>query len=106
MRLSARLKKLERVHSANTSDLSRLTDQELITTLRVPLESAGIDWSEFKNDPTGEILRKFRSMSDEEDLIASLERTVRALGDSCLLEIMPTIEPPGKVRKPDHPPLS
>jgi hypothetical protein len=94
MRLSARLKKLERVHSANSSDLSRLTDEELITALRDAFGHAGINWSEYKNDPTGEIRRKFRSMSDEEDFLASFERTARALGDSCLLEIMPTIDPP------------
>jgi hypothetical protein len=94
MRLSARLKKLEHVHLANSSDLSRLTDEELITALRDPLERAGIDWNAFKNDPTGEILKKFRSMSEDEDFLASLERTARALGDSCLLEIMPTIDPP------------
>ncbi len=94
MRLSVRLEKLERVHLANRSDLSSLTDEELITALRDALGHAGINWSEYKNDPTDEILRKFRSTSDDEDFLASFERTVRALGDSCLLEIMPTIDPP------------
>lgn len=94
MRLSSRLIKLERVHLANRSDLSRLTDEELMIALRDALGHARIDWNAFKNDPTGEILRKFRSMSGDEDFLASFERTVRALGDSCLLEIMPTIDPP------------
>jgi hypothetical protein len=106
MRLSVRLEKLERVHLANRSDLSSLTDEELITALRDALEHAGIDWSDYKNDPIGEIRRKFRSTSDDEDFIASFERTARALGDSGLLKIMPTIDTFENARKPDHPPLS
>jgi hypothetical protein len=92
MRLFARLKKLEHVHSANSSDLSSLTDEELITALRDALVHAGIDWSEYKNYQTGEFLRKFRSTSDDEDFMASFERTARALGDSGLLKIIPTID--------------
>lgn len=106
MRLSARLKKLEHVHSANSSDLSSLTNEELTTALRDALGHAGIDWSKYKNDPTGEIRRKFRSTSDDENFMASFERIARALGDSGLLEIMPTIDTLEKARKPDHPPLS
>ena len=105
MRLSARLIKLERLHSANSLDLSSLTDEELINVLRDAVGHAGIDWNAFKNDPTGEIRRKFGSTSDDEDLIASLERTARALSDSCLHEIMSTIDTLENARKPDHPPL-
>ena len=94
MRLTARLGKLERVHSASCPDLSSLTDEELIIGLRDAVGQAGIDWSKFKNDPLGEARRKLESMPGDDDLVVYFERTDCELGDNGLNEIMTIIDTP------------
>ncbi len=83
MRLNARLGKLERVRSTVSVDMSDLTDEALMTGLREAVGLAGIDWNDFKSDPSGELRKKLESMPDD-DLIVDFRYFFCSLGDTAL----------------------
>ncbi|WP_186766395.1 hypothetical protein [Falsiphaeobacter marinintestinus] len=65
---------------AESSDLTKLTDEELIEAIRTNLKILGIDWEEFKNDPRGAVVKCFEGVSDDDGLIAGFLEAIDRLG--------------------------
>ena len=80
MRWRARFSKMERDSVAVSSDLTKLTDAEMLESFRANLKVIGIDWDEFKNDPLGAATKRFEGVPDDDGLIAGFLEAVGRLG--------------------------
>lgn len=83
MRWRARLSKMERDFVAESSDVTKLTDEELVEGIRANLKIIGIDWEGFKNSPRGVDEQHFEGIPDDDGLIARFLNAVGRLG-GCL----------------------